>query len=270
MVKMSHEELEQRIKDLQRRLEESERLAESERLEKERAQKYLDIAGVAIVAMNAFGEVTLINKRGCEILGYGEEEVLGKRWFDHFIPERNRKEVVSVFSRLMSGEVEPVEHYQNPVLTKAGEEKIIEWYNTVITDEFGAPIGTISSGEDVSEREKSAEALQRAHEELSRFSMELERIVEQRTEELREKSGQLVKAERLAALGRIANRVAHDFRNPLTVIGGFTRRLFEKTPDEDPNKKYLKVVLQEVMNLEARVSEIIRMGKVEEEEENRT
>jgi hypothetical protein len=47
------------------------------------------------------------------------------------------------------------------------------------------------------------------------------------------------------------------------VIGGFTRRLFEKTPDEDPNKKYLKIVLQEVMILESRVSDTIKMGKEE-------
>lgn len=267
MAKATYEELEQRITDLQTQIGELQRLAESERLEKERAQKYLNIAGVAIVAMNALGEVTLINRRGCEILGYREEEVLGKRWFDHFIPARIRAEVERVFYRLMAGEIEPVEHYQNPVLTKTGEEKVIEWYNTLITDEFGRPAGTISSGEDVSEREKAEEALRRAHEELSRFSMDLERIVEHRTEELREKSEQLVKAERLAALGRITSRVAHDFRNPLTVIGGFTRRLFEKTPDHDPNKKYLKIVLQEVMNLEARVSEIIKMGSVEDGEE---
>lgn len=47
------------------------------------------------------------------------------------------------------------------------------------------------------------------------------------------------------------------------MIGGFTRRLFEKTPDNDPNKKYLRIVLQEVMNLEARVSEILKMAQEE-------
>jgi hypothetical protein len=42
--------------------------------------------------------------------------------------------------------------------------------------------------------------------------------------------------------------------------------LFEKTPDGDSSKKYLRIILQEVMNLESRVSEIIRMGQSEEEE----
>jgi PAS domain S-box-containing protein len=268
MPRATYEELEHRVRDLEKQAEERERFEEKERLEKERAQKYLDIAGVAIVAINARGEVTLINKKGCEILGYREEEeILGKRWFDHFLPERNREEVEAVFHKLLAGEIDPVEHYENPVLTKTGEERMIAWYNTLIRDETGKPTGTLSSGEDVTERLEAEEALRQAHEELSRFSKELEGIIEQRSRELREKSVQLVEAERLADLGRIANRVAHDFRNPLTVIGGFTRRLFEKTPDDDPNKKYLRIVLQEVMILESRVSDIIKMGKTQNTED---
>jgi PAS domain S-box-containing protein len=264
MPKPTCEELEQKVRDLEKQAAEWKRFEEKERLEKERAQKYLDIAGVAIVALNERGEVTLINKRGCEILEYREEEVLGKRWFDHFLPARNRQDVATVFEKLLAGEIDPVEHYENPVLTKAGEERMIAWYNTLIRDETGKPTGTLSSGEDITERLKAEAALRRAHEELSRFSKELEAIIEERSQELREKNEQLVEAERLAALGRIANRVAHDLRNPLTVIGGFTRRLFEKTLDGDSNKKYLRIILQEVMNLESRVSEIIRMGQEEE------
>ena len=263
MSRPTYEELERRIRELELQAGERKRLEEKERCEKEKAQEYLDIAGVAIVAMNARGEVTLINKKGCEILEYPEDEVLGRSWFDHFLPERIREAVKEVFSRLLSGDIEPVEHYQNPVLTSTGEERMIAWHNALIRDESGRPAGTISSGEDVTERVKAEEALREAHEELSRFSMDLEKIVEQRTEELKEKTKQLAEAERLAALGRITNRIAHDFRNPLTVIGGFARRLFEKTPDNDPNKKYLRIILQEVMNLETRVSEIVKMAKEE-------
>ena len=264
MTRPTYEELERRVKELEAQAGEGKRLQEEERCEKEKAQEYLDIAGVAIVAMNDRGEVTLINRKGCEILGYAEEEVLGRSWFDQFLPAGIRDEVRRVFLSLLSGDAEPVKNYQNPVLTRSGEERIIAWYNALIRDEAGNPTGTISSGEDVTERVKAEEALRKAHEELARFSMDLEKIMEQRTEELKEKSKQLVEAERMAALGRITNRIAHDFRNPLTVIGGFTKRLFEKTPEGDPNRKYLKIILQEAMNLETRVSEIIKMGREEE------
>ncbi len=264
MTRPTYEELEERVRTLEKEAEERRLHEEKDHSEKERAQRYLDIALVAIVALNTHGEVTLINKKGCEILGYKEEEILGKRWFDHFLPQRIREHVEKVFFKLLKEEREPAGHHRNPVITKTGRERMIDWYNTLIRDESGKVVGTLSSGEDVTERVKAEEALRRAHAELSRFSKELERIIEQRTEELREKSEQLVEAERLAALGRIANRVAHDLRNPLTVIGGFARRLYEKTAEDDPNKKYLKIILQEVMNLESRVSEIIRMGKIEE------
>lgn len=55
-------------------------------------------------------------------------------------------------------------------------------------------------------------------EELKKYSQELEKLVEKRTEQLRESQERLVKAERLAAIGELAAQVAHDLRNPLTSI----------------------------------------------------
>ena len=93
---------------------------------------------------------------------------------------------------------------------------------------------------------------------VARAYQELERKVQERTDELNEKNNRLVQAERLAAFGKMANRVAHELRNPLTVVGGFARRIWEKTPDKDPNKKYLKVIVGEVMAMENKVTEITK------------
>ena len=62
-----------------------------------RAQRYLDIAEVIITALNERGDTTLINKKGCEILGYREEEIIGRNWFDSFVPADTRDEVKTVF-----------------------------------------------------------------------------------------------------------------------------------------------------------------------------
>jgi PAS domain S-box-containing protein len=128
--------------------------------EKDRAQRYLDIAGVMLVANDAEGRVSLINSKGCQVLGYGQEEIIGKNWFDTLIPERVRHEVKAVFNKLMTGEVEPVEYFENPVLNKNGEERIIAWHNVILKDGGGNIIGTLSSGEDITERKKAEEALQ--------------------------------------------------------------------------------------------------------------
>ena len=46
---------------------------------KERAEKYLDIANVMIAAVDANKKITMINKKGCEYLGYKEKELIGKK-----------------------------------------------------------------------------------------------------------------------------------------------------------------------------------------------
>ncbi|MCK5180782.1 MAG: PAS domain-containing protein, partial [Candidatus Omnitrophica bacterium] len=73
----------------------TERKKFAKELEKEKgiAEKYLDIVKVMIVGLNFKKEVVLVNKKGCEVLGYEEGEILGKNWFDHFIPGRLREEV---------------------------------------------------------------------------------------------------------------------------------------------------------------------------------
>ena len=131
---------------------ESRRTEDKLRQEQEKAQKYLDIAEVMIVAINKEGKITLVNQKGASILGYQIEELIEKNWFDTCLPERHRKEVKQVFKKIMSGEDELVEYYENPVLTKSGEERIIAWHNTVLLDEKGNNIGTLGSGEDITNR----------------------------------------------------------------------------------------------------------------------
>lgn len=135
------------------------RAEEALRRERDRAQKYLDVAGVMFVALDARGEVTLINQRGSQVLGYERGEIVGKNWFDRFVPVSKRDQTRTVFDRLMAGEIDPVEYYENPVLTKGGEERIIAWHNTILEDDEGNAVGTLSSGEDITERVRAEEAL---------------------------------------------------------------------------------------------------------------
>jgi PAS domain S-box-containing protein len=80
------------------------------------------------------------------------------------VPLRVRDEVELVWQRLISGEPGPVECYENPVLTKQGEERIIAWHNAVLRDEAGTVTAVLSSGEDITERRKSEETLQESEE----------------------------------------------------------------------------------------------------------
>jgi two-component system, cell cycle sensor histidine kinase and response regulator CckA len=137
--------------------------------ERDRAQEYLDIARVMIVALNDRGEVTLINKKGCELLGYQDNELIYKNWFKHCLPAQMREDVLHVFSLLMSGEVQPVEYYENIVVTKQGEERLVAWNNNILTNEEGCITGILSSGEDITERKQAEESLARAQKERLRM-----------------------------------------------------------------------------------------------------
>ena len=127
--------------------------------ERDKARSYLDIAGVIIVILNADQTVALINKKGCEILGFEESEVVGTKWFDKFIPERDRERTRTGFFELIAGNIEPIEYFENYVLTKDNTEKLIAWHNTVLQDEKGNIVATLSSGDDITKSKLSEDAL---------------------------------------------------------------------------------------------------------------
>jgi signal transduction histidine kinase len=141
------------------------------------------------------------------------------------------------------------------------DERTIGWRDNFV---YKLPSGEIVAVySDETERKQREEALRKAHDELFDLSQELEKKVQERTTELRDKSVQLVKAERLAAVGRMANRVAHELRNPLTVVGGFARRTYKKIPEDDPNRRYLGIIVDEVAGLERKVAQLIRTDNEE-------
>jgi PAS domain S-box-containing protein len=134
---------------------------QAEMLQKERdmAQNYLDIAGTIILTLNASGKVALINRKGCSLLGFGESEIVGKDWFDNFIPERVRHEVKEFFGKIMTGQTGFPGYYENTVLNKKGEERLVAWHNTALKDETGKIIGVLSSGEDITEHKRLEKSL---------------------------------------------------------------------------------------------------------------
>lgn len=120
--------------------------------EKETAQKYLDVAGVMLVALNKAGEITLLNRQGCNLLKIDEQAAIGLNWFDHFLPARFRAELKEVFEKLIRGDAAMVEFYENPLLTTDGVERTVSFHNTVLSNEEGEISGILFSGEDITER----------------------------------------------------------------------------------------------------------------------
>jgi PAS domain S-box-containing protein len=160
------EELRREVPGLRARATERASAMERVQEERDRAQNYLNIAGVMIVVIGSDHRVRLINRKGCEILGYEEKEIVGKDWFDNFLPEGLRDQVKNVFNKLMDGQIDPVEYFENPVLTSSGEERTIAWHNTFLRDGEEKIYATLSSGEDITDRKRAERELANEKERL--------------------------------------------------------------------------------------------------------
>lgn len=125
------------------------------RAERDLNRRYLEVASSMFVVLNTAGEVVLINRKGCEILGYDKSELIGLNWFEKVIPHEEIEAVKAVFAKLIDGEVAPVEHFDNTVLTSNGEKRLITWTNNYIKGDDGSITGVISCGKDITEREQA-------------------------------------------------------------------------------------------------------------------
>ena len=136
--------------------------------ERDRAQQYLDTAEVILLKLDVEGRILLVNRYACTVLGWTADELLGRDWIETCLPSRIRNALRSTFKKLVGGDLSIVE---NPVLTRSGDERLIEWRNTLLRDDAGQVIGTFSSGTDITERTQAVEAVRTAEERM-RFALE--------------------------------------------------------------------------------------------------
>jgi PAS domain S-box-containing protein len=216
--------------------------------ERDQAQQYLDIAAVMLVALDAKGRITLINNKGCEILGYQEDELKGRDWFEVCLPPAINREVKGVFNQLMAGNIAPVENYENPVLTKTGVQPIIAFHNTVIRDESSRITGILFSGEDITQRKYTQE-------ELQRLNVELEQRVWERTAQLEAANGELE---------AFSYSVSHDLRAPLRGIDGWTLAFLEDFAPQldDQGRQYLDRVRTETQHMGRLIDDLLSLSQV--------
>jgi len=120
-------------------------------------QQYLDNAAVILLATDPYGKVTHINTKGCEVVGYSKNEIMGKNWFDNFVPPRMRIAFHDINEMHLSGEEKATDYHEGPILTKSGEERPIAWYTIMIRDHNGKVTSVYSTGIDITERKKEEE-----------------------------------------------------------------------------------------------------------------
>ncbi|MBE9067240.1 PAS domain S-box protein [Leptolyngbya cf. ectocarpi LEGE 11479] len=117
----------------------------------QRWRTLLENVHLAVVGLDCNGKVNYANPFLLNLTGYTATDVLGKDWVDLFLPPSQQPLVRSYFQQLLS-QPNSTLRYQNPILTQSGEQRMIAWNNTVLRNGHSNIIGTMSIGEDITER----------------------------------------------------------------------------------------------------------------------
>jgi len=191
-LQTAHDKLEERVRERtseliseikQRRQTESDLLQQ-----RNMAQKYLDMAGVMLVALDKDCMITLCNLKVTEITGYSEDEIIGYNWVEKFVPPSDKTDFNDMFRDSILEKSDWAKYSENYILTKDGRKRLIAWHNTILKNEKGEIVGTLSSGIDISDKKKAEEEFNRV--------------------------------QKLESIGTFAGGIAHDFNNFLMVIHG--------------------------------------------------
>jgi len=123
--------------------------------ERDRAQRYLDVAGTVLLALDAEGRVTMLNRAGHRLLGYQDAELVGADWFATCIPPSSRDHLRELFDQALAGE-EILPQWEATVVCRDGRERALVWDSSLLVEEGGV-VGMMSAGIDVTERRRAEE-----------------------------------------------------------------------------------------------------------------
>jgi PAS domain S-box-containing protein len=139
------------------------------------------------------GRIVSVSDYWSEVMGYRREDVIGRRLTEFFSEESRRYAEEEVFPEFFNtGFIKDVP-YQ--FVKKDGQTIDVLLSAIADRDEQGRIIRTLAVSIDVTERKRAEEALNLAKEELSRYSKDLERQVQNRTREIHSNLSALKKAQ---------------------------------------------------------------------------
>jgi PAS domain S-box-containing protein len=179
-------------------------------------QNILAASSDAITITDLDGNITECNQTTLDLYGCSsKEELVGKSGFA-LIAKKDR--IVTIENVQKALRQVPAPKLEYTILSKDGHEFAAELSLRVLKDQSGKPNGFVAITKDITPRKEMEKKLED-------YSRHLEQLFEERAGWLKEAQEQLLKSERLAAIGELATMVGHDLRNPLQSMRNATSYL---------------------------------------------
>jgi len=189
--------------------------------EKTRETRIVENAPVIILLLDPTGRILSYNRYMERLSGYPIEETRGRDWFTTFLPPGEAGATRSFFERTLSDV--KTEGHVNAIVTRSGEERLIEWFNEALPDPDGRCAEMLSIGLDITERTR-----------MEADRQDLERRIQQ--------------TQKMESLGGLAGGIAHDFNNSLAAILGNTELAMRKLPEHAAARKNLDAIEKAVVH----------------------
>jgi PAS domain S-box-containing protein len=224
---------------------------------KESETKYrtlFESANDSLILLDPSGRIVDVNKRAEEVFGGSKEELLEKNFTEvDVVSQEDLLKLLDSFSRILDGK----EGYLSLTITnKQGQERHLECSSSIIRAKDNALSGILVIARDVTEKNYMQKKLEE-------YSQQLENLVEERTRQLKKAQEQLLKSERLAAIGQVAAMVGHDLRNPLASISGATyylKRKFGQKLDEKA-REMLEIIERDIQYSNKIINDLVEYSR---------
>jgi len=148
------------IVGISRDITEHKRAEQALQRERDFAETLVETAQAIVLVLDTEGRIVRFNPYLEELSGYALEELQGKDWFSTFLPERDHKRVRGLFRKAV-GNIQTRGNV-NPIITRDGSERLIEWYDKTLRAPEGDVVGLLAVGQDVTDRKRAEEALDRS------------------------------------------------------------------------------------------------------------
>jgi hypothetical protein len=203
---------------------------------KESAHRFRSLVKTAeslIILLSPDRKILEFNRMAEEFFGCSRHEVLGRNFFELFLPESIWIEASKSLKKVLSGF--PVRMIEYPVCTKEGEERLVQWSMSSLQDAKGDSLGVLAVGQDVTEQKASEVELRKARDAAEEANK--------------------AKSEFLA-------NMSHEIRTPISAIMGMTEMAIN-TDLNDDQRSYLNTVKRAAESLLHIINDILDLSKIE-------